>query len=155
MKRKEFLAAVHELAEQLGSRLYDLVDGESERLRAATLGIDTAHGMTPCGVLLDPPYAHDAREKRLYREDSAELSAVARAWAIEHGDNPALRIALCGWEGEHAMPAGWTLAAWKSKGSGKNRGKERIWFSPHCLPMNQGDLFGRGGGGGGEIGASL
>lgn len=111
-------------------------------LGRSTLGIDTAHGMTPCGVLLDPPYAHDHRDKRLYREDDADLSSVVRAWAIEHGDNPQLRIALCGWEGEHVMPSSWTMAAWKSKGSGKNRGKERIWFSRHCLPVsNEGGLF--------------
>lgn len=42
LKRKEFLAAVHELAEQLGSRLYDLVQGESDRLRAAALEVATA-----------------------------------------------------------------------------------------------------------------
>jgi DNA adenine methylase len=111
-------------------------------LGRSTLGIDSAHGMTPCGVLLDPPYAHGAREKRLYRHDDAELSGVVRAWALEHGENPQLRIALCGWDGEHAMLAGWTQAVWKSKGSGKNRGRERIWFSPHCLPaVNDGELF--------------
>lgn len=137
----------------------DLFDALSERLRGvrvccgdwtrvlgrSTLGIDTAHGMTPCGVLLDPPYAHDEREKRLYREDDADLSGAVRRWAIENGDNPALRIALCGWSGEHEMPGTWTQVAWKSKGSGKNRGRERIWFSPKCLPMDrQADLFGAG-----------
>lgn len=106
-------------------------------LGRSTLGIDTAHGMTPCGVLLDPPYAHDHRDKRLYREDDADLSGLVRAWALEHGDNPALRIALCGWDGEHEMPSTWTRVPWKSKGSGKNRGKERIWFSPHCLPAER------------------
>lgn len=111
-------------------------------LGRSTLGIDTAHGMTPCGVLLDPPYAHDNREKRLYREDDASLSSDVRAWAIANGDNPNLRIALCGWDGEHEMPAGWTRVAWKSKGSGKNRARERIWFSPHCLQATtQGSLF--------------
>jgi hypothetical protein len=98
--------------------------------------------MTPCGVLLDPPYSHDKREKRLYREDDAELSSLVRAWAIEHGTNPQLRIALCGWDGEHDMPDGWTTIAWRSNGTGKNRGRERIHFSPHCLPMTgQRDLF--------------
>lgn len=112
-------------------------------LGRSTLGIDTAHGMTPCGVVLDPPYGHDEREKTLYRVDSLSISAAVRAWAIEHGPNPALRIALCGWEGEHEMPNGWTCIAWRSKGSGRNRGKERIWFSPHCAPaIQQADLFG-------------
>lgn len=115
----------------------------SRVLGDSTLGIDTAHGMTPCGVLLDPPYTHAAvheggiREKRLYREDDPELSAAVRTWALEHGDDPQLRIALCGWEGEHAMPDSWRMHVWKGKGSGRNRGRERIWFSPHCTPVDR------------------
>jgi DNA adenine methylase len=131
-----------ELADRL--RRVRICCGDWKRvLGRSTLGIDTAHGMTPCAVLLDPPYAHDEREKRLYREDDADLSGAVRAWAIENGSNPALRIALCGWDGEHDMPEGWTEVPWVSKGSGKNRGRERIWFSPHCLPITtQRDLFG-------------
>lgn len=111
-------------------------------LGRSTLGIDTAHGMTPCGVLLDPPYAHDGREKRLYREDDADLSGLVRAWAIENGSNDQLRIALCGFDGEHTMPESWTCVAWRSNSSSKTRAKERIWFSPYCLPISrQGDLF--------------
>jgi len=91
-----------------------------------------------------------ALPKRLDREDAADLSELTRAWAIEHGENPQLRIALCGWEGEHEMPRRWTRIAWRSKGSGKNRGKERIWFSPQCLPVNDGELFATAGA---ELGA--
>lgn len=109
----------------------------------STLGIDTAHGMTPCAVLLDPPYAHDQREKRLYREDDAALSSQVRAWAIEHGRNPSLRIALCGWEGEHGMPSDWQCSAWRSTSSSASRAKERIWFSPGCLDVQRPDLFAR------------
>jgi DNA adenine methylase len=110
---------------------------------ASTLGIDSDHGMTPCGIVLDPPYAHEGREKRLYREDEDSISGEVRTWALEHGPNPALRIALCGWDGEHEMPRDWTCIPWVSKGSGRNRGKERIWFSPHCAPaIQQGNLFG-------------
>jgi len=39
VNRTSFLAAVHELAEQLGSRLYALVEKQSERARAAALEI--------------------------------------------------------------------------------------------------------------------
>jgi len=61
---------------------------------------------------------------------------------IEHGDDPELRIALCGYAGEHEMPATWTEHAWKAargySGEGNNnRERERIWFSPHCLPIEQ------------------
>jgi DNA adenine methylase len=100
-------------------------------LGRSTLGIDTAHGMTPCGIVLDPPYSHELREKRMYREDD-DVSGAVREWALEHGDNPQLRIALCGLEGEHDMPSSWPCIEWLSTGSGKNRINERIWFSPHC-----------------------
>ncbi len=99
----------------------------------STLGIDTRHGMTPCAIVLDPPYSHELRDKRLYREDAPNLAAEVRAWAIANGDNPDLRIALCGLEGEHDMPETWICAAWASTSSAASRSKERIWFSPHCL----------------------
>ena len=101
-----------------------------------TPSVTTYIGVT--GVLLDPPYSHDLRE-RCYSEDH-DISADVRAWAIEHGDNPNLRIALCGYEGEHEMPESWACVSWKAHGGysrterGKaNRDRERIWFSPHCL----------------------
>lgn len=100
-------------------------------LGRSTLGIDTAHGMTPCGVLLDPPYTHAIRDKRLYTVDD-DVAAAVREWALANGDNPNLRIALCGFEGEHEMPRSWTKVQWRSKGSTKNHDQERIWFSPHC-----------------------
>lgn len=98
----------------------------------STLGIDTDHGMTPCGIVLDPPYAHALRDKRLYREDVAGISDEVRQWAIDNGENKALRIALCGQVGEHKMPGNWTEVAWASTSSAVSRTKERIWFSPHC-----------------------
>lgn len=104
---------------------------------------DTGHGMTPCGILLDPPYAHSAgRDKRIYREDPADVSTAVRAWALANGDHPALRIALCGWEGEHEMPSSWRCVAWRAANAWANAERERIWFSPHCLPIHgQGQLF--------------
>ena len=107
-------------------------------------------GRRPCGVLLDPPYAHDMRAPYLYAEDDATISTRVREWAIEHGDDPELRIALCGYEGEHEMPASWTTYAWTAARGyagtdNDNRERERIWFSPHCLPIEeQVDLFGGG-----------
>jgi hypothetical protein len=42
---------------------------------------------------------------------------------------------LCGYEGEHQMPADWRVYSWVNFGGSKeNKDKERIWFSPHCLP---------------------
>ncbi len=118
-------------------------------LGRSTLGIDTRHGMTPCRILLDPPYAQEPRDKRLNREDANGISAEVRAWALENGSNPDRRIALGGWEGEHDMPRGWEKVAWRSHGTARSSDRERIWFSPHCRPVElQADLFASIGGAG-------
>lgn len=95
------------------------------------------------GVLLDPPYADDAsRTSDLYSEDDLTIAHAARRWAIEWGDDPRMRIALCGYEGEHEMPDSWECVVWKAHGGygsqGKNQAREnsareRIWFSPYCI----------------------
>ncbi len=97
------------------------------------------HGLT--GVFLDPPYADTAgRQSDLYREDSEHVAHRVREWALENGDNKLLRIALCGYEGEHQMPDSWSVHEW-SAGAGfggqavertGNGRRERVWFSPHC-----------------------
>jgi hypothetical protein len=72
------------------------------------------------------------------------VSHEVREWAIENGNDPRMRIALCGYEGEHAMPGTWECVPWKARGGygsqGEGRGRdnsarERIWFSPHCLKL--------------------
>ena len=98
------------------------------------------HGLT--AVLLDPPYSEDAdRACGLYANDNLAVSGKAREWAIENGGNPELRVALCGYEGEHVMPDSWECLAWKARGGygsqgdgdNANAARERIWFSPHCI----------------------
>jgi len=101
-------------------------------------------------VFLDPPYLHatdggEKRHKSCYTHDDPTVANDVRKWAIENGDSKHMRIALCGYEGEHKMPDGWTELAWeatggmanygeKSKTLGiNNRDRERIYFSPHCL----------------------
>jgi len=106
------------------------------------------------GVFLDPPYSDLAnRDKDIYSEDSLSVAHDVREWAIANGDNKLLRIALCGYEGEHDMPATWDCVAWKGNGGYANANgddstpgtanahKERIWFSPHCLPKPQPELW--------------
>jgi hypothetical protein len=102
------------------------------------------HGLT--AVFLDPPYADTAdRQDSLYREDSLDVAHAVREWAIENGSNPLLRIALCGYEGEHKMPDSWAVHEWSAgegfgaqasdrSGNGK---RERIWFSPACQRTEQ------------------
>lgn len=94
-------------------------------------------------MLLDPPYDEKLRSKKVYAEDSVGIAVQVREWALEHGDDPELRIALCGYAEEHGahMPSNWRVAAWKgSRGyaaeKNSNRDRERIWFSPHCLPFD-------------------
>lgn len=104
--------------------------------RVLTPSVTTYIGTT--AAFLDPPYKHELRE-RCYSEDH-DISADVRTWAVANGDNPDFRIALCGYEGEHEMPASWECVPWKAHGGYSrsergvaNRSRERIWFSPHCL----------------------
>lgn len=107
------------------------------------------HGVT--AVFLDPPYADTAgRAKDLYRKDCLSVAHAAREWAIKQGNDPLMRIALCGYEGEHQMPNDWECVAWNAgagfsgqrhAGAGNNGKRERIWFSPHCLDDAQKDMF--------------
>ena len=110
------------------------------------------HGLT--GVFLDPPYADTAtRTDGLYSTDSLTVAHDVRAWAIEQGKNPLMRIVLAGYEGEHAMPDAWTVVEWQAAGgygligddedgTGRaNRRRERLWLSPHCVRARQGGLF--------------
>lgn len=100
---------------------------------------------TVTGILLDPPYAHEERYTQVYgQHDDGAVAARVREWALAHGDHPTLRIALCGLEGEHKMPDSWSCSAWKAHGGygnrnpeNKNRERERIWFSPHCLKQRE------------------
>lgn len=101
----------------------------------------TCIGLT--GVFLDPPYSASAdRDASIYNVEDLDVAHAVREWAIQHGHNPKLRIALCGYEGEHAMPKSWTCLAWKANGGygNQSRGRgfhnarrERIWFSPYCI----------------------
>jgi len=144
--------------ENNASDLYDYMDALSIRLRRVRvccgdwkriLGPSPTTKIGLTGVFLDPPYAVEERAD-IYTHESRTLALDVRLWALEHGADPELRIALCGYEGEHEMPESWECVAWKAKGgyanqkAGATRGKqnahrERIWFSPHCLKPS---LFG-------------
>jgi hypothetical protein len=91
-----------------------------------------------------------AERDDVYSVDESGISVQVREWAIAHGDDPLMRIALCGYEGEHVMPESWECVKWKAQGGmsniGNGRGREnakreRIWFSPHCDRAQQGALW--------------
>lgn len=114
-------------------------------------------GMT--AVLLDPPYSEEAgRQEGIYAQDCLSVAHDVRRWCLEiitdkqlkftgpRFLHPKLRIALCGYEGEHdeLTGLGWDCVAWKAHGgyagqrkgeeANENADKERIWFSPNCIP---------------------
>jgi len=123
----------------LSERLRDVRVLCGDWSRAVTESLTTRHGLT--AVLLDPPYGDLSGRAETYTHDSGTVAAEVRAWALANGNDSLLRIALCGYDGEHTMP-GWTAWRWKARGGygsqsdkrGRaNAARETIWFSPHCL----------------------
>jgi DNA adenine methylase len=124
----------------LSERLRDVRIACGDWQRVLGDSVTFRHGMT--GVFLDPPYSSDEHDVE-YAAHS-DVAEQVREWCIANGDNPQLRIALCGYEGEHAMPGSWECVAWKARGGygsqGDGRGRanasrERIWFSPACVRL--------------------
>lgn len=106
------------------------------------------HNGTPTAVFLDPPYQDGEWDDGAYEHSGGVFDDV-RKWAIENGDDPDLRIALCGYEGIK-MPDNWVTYRWETGGGlaqlGNGRGlenakRETIWFSPHCLNPEDPDKF--------------
>ena len=86
------------------------------------------------GVLLDPPYPRHLRDYD-YDTDAADVWHRAARWAVSNGDNPRLRIAVCGYndaDSDALFPSGWARFVWRRSGVGQNKDRECIWFSPHC-----------------------
>jgi len=115
--------------------------------RVLTYTPTTYLGVT--AVMLDPPYGEGEMDYAAGGNDGGNLTQDVRDWCVENQDNPLLRIALCGYEGEHKMPETWRCVAWETKGgyanvarkktqAKDNRKRERIWFSPHCVPVESG-----------------
>ena len=110
------------------------------------------HGLT--GVYLDPPYADTAkRTSGLYAVDCQRIAHDVREWALENGNNPLMRIVLSGYDIEHESLDGWKSISWKSsggyslagqddsKGGRRNRIRERLWLSPHCIVTKEMSFF--------------
>jgi hypothetical protein len=138
--------------------VYDWMEALRIRLRyvrvccgdwSRVLGPSVTERVGVTGILLDPPYSSEAdRDPSLYAEEDLAVAHHVREWAIANGENPRLRIALCGYEGEHDMPTSWRCVAWKAPGgyaaaagNTANANRERIWLSPHCLSQRQPSLL--------------
>ena len=100
----------------------------------------------PVGMFFDPPYATSYRDKDIYHCEDLEVAKAVEDWVLNRGNNPDYRIVLCGYEDEyHKLIAnGWKVVNWKANGGysnlgrnntagKKNRFKERLFISPHCL----------------------
>lgn len=130
----------------LSNRLRRVRVASGDWTRVCGDSVTIHNGLT--AVFLDPPYAHSERDSGIYSVEMAIATAV-RDWAVERGNNPFYRLALCGYEGEYEMPENWSVFRWKARGGygsqGDGQGRENaarecIWFSPHCLDVTQGQL---------------
>ena len=105
-----------------------------------------------CGIFLDPPYGGDTAHSEVYAHDSTTVAGDVRAWCIKRGNDPNLRIILCGYGEEHdeLLDHGWRKEAWKANGgygnqrkdgTNDNCEKERMWISPACVGKRSQSLF--------------
>lgn len=136
----------------LSARLRNVRVCAGDWSRVCGPSVTSRHGLT--GVFLDPPYADEAnRTEGLYSTDCLQVAHDVRQWAIAEAVNPAMRICLAGYEGEHDMPPEWECVEWKARGGFGSQGddddglgranakRERLWFSPGCLKIERDRTF--------------
>lgn len=123
----------------LAERLRGVAVMSGDWSRALSNAYSKPWGGATVGVFLDPPYNAKVTAERDHYAASGEcVSDAVRAWALEHGAHPQMRIVLCGMGEEHAAleAQGWRVQSWSKKNTfgGMSTSKaERIWYSPHCL----------------------
>jgi len=134
-----------------GDHLQAYFEALSNRLRRVrvccgdwkrVLGSSPTSNLGMTGIFLDPPYSKEAeRDASLYAVDDLKVAHEVCDWAVKNGSNNQMRIALCGYDNEHAMPNNWERVRWsttggygmQSNGNGRaNSSREVIWFSPYC-----------------------
>jgi len=138
---------IREYMRQLSDRFRNVRIACGDWSRVTGESVTVKHGTT--AVFLDPPYSAEADRCDVYAVECGKVAHDVREWAIANGDNPLLRIILCGYGSEHDMPARWRAEPWKaaggygSQGNGRGRAncsREMLWYSPHCLDLTP-DLF--------------
>ena len=99
-----------------GFALREYLHGLAERMRQVRVCCGDwtrVCGPTPTvkqgltAVLLDPPYAVEDRADCYDGNEDKAVAHAVREWAIKQGGDKRMRIALCGYEGEHVMPESW------------------------------------------------
>ncbi len=107
--------------------------------RVVKESVTVRHGLT--GVFLDPPYFKGSMDYAAGGVGT-NLAADVCAWCAANGDNPELRIVICGHSGEHdaLLKKGWIARKWiakkgyaKTEAAKANSESETIWCSPHCI----------------------
>lgn len=139
-----------ELLVELSTRLRHVRVACGDYKRVLTTSVTHYHGLT--AVFLDPPYATKDRHDCYSHEWQVDYKALEE-WCVTNGNNPKMRIAICGYEGDYNLPNDWECFHWCTSGgyantarNGPGRGKtnqslERVWFSPHCLKPDAGFSF--------------
>jgi site-specific DNA-adenine methylase len=126
---------------QIAERLRGVVILCGDWLRAVSTFPSGKYGAT--AILIDPPYPEYGQ--RLYATDAqSSVWFDAARWAVANGDNPLVRIAVCGYwspETDAVFPSDWARFRWttqggfgnlRKRGANENRFRECVWFSPHC-----------------------
>lgn len=133
-------AFIFDWFQRLHDRMRDVRVACGDWSRVVKDSVTTRHGLT--AVFLDPPYTKGAMD---YGAGGMGLGIAdyVRQWCAENGQNPKLRIVLCGHAGEHdeLLAVGWHLREWTArKGYAMtdealaNSASETLWCSPRCVP---------------------
>jgi len=114
----------------------------------ASLTLSVRQGKGMAGIFVDPPYSGDVRYKDTYSSDDHTIAKAVREWCLKEGEHPQKRIVLAGFDTEHTEleQHGWRVVEWFGKGflaggmgntgeKGHQQKRERLWLSPHCLPV--------------------
>jgi site-specific DNA-adenine methylase len=127
---------------KLQDRLRDVRVACGDWQRVVRDSVTTRHGLT--GVFLDPPYTKGAMDYAAGGVGT-DLPMQVQAWCAENGNDPKLRIVLCGHAGEHdaLLSKGWHLRTWtarkgyaQTEEAVRNSKDETLWCSPHCVPVS-------------------
>ena len=139
---------IREWMQALHDRIKDVRVCCGDWSRVVKDSVTTRHGLT--ALFLDPPYTKGAMDYAAGGVGT-DLPLQVQAWCAENGDNPKLRIVLCGHKGEHdaLLQHGWHTRTWTArKGYAltdeavQNSKDETLWCSPACVPeVQEFDLF--------------
>lgn len=132
-------AFIHQWFEKLRDRLRNVRVACGDWERVVMDSVTIRHGVT--GIFLDPPYSKGDMDYTVGGVGT-DLPLRVQEWCRNNGDNPLLRIAICGHSGEHdaLLEAGWSVRTWAArkgyaatKEAVQNSASETIWCSPHCM----------------------